>query len=98
MQKAEIHFKNCDVWERIRAKRGSEDDMCLAALFLLLKDLEVYRNKGEVVQAQLKGLFCSNCSFYEIEGRGCVCDLGTGTGMNNKFPITNSFYMSILLF
>lgn len=39
--KAEIHFRNFDVWERLRAKQGCEDDMCLAALFLLLKDLEV---------------------------------------------------------
>lgn len=51
----EAVFRNCDVWERLIAKQGSGDDMCLAALFLLLKDLEIYRNKGEVVQAQFKG-------------------------------------------
>lgn len=41
MHKAEIHFRNCDVWEKLRAKQGCEDDMCPAALFLLLKDLEI---------------------------------------------------------
>lgn len=51
------------------------------------------KEEGESGAGSVEGfVFSLKQSFDENERRGCVFYLGTGTGMNNKFPIAKVFF------
>ena len=62
--------------------------MCLAALFFIIEGFGGLEEEGESGAGSAEEFdFSLKQSFAENERRGCVFALGTGTEMDNKFPI-----------